>query len=219
MSSKAIWAAQLFALGVALQACSRREPPPPPPPPPPLEVDREILEEALHECFTVDCDRARDRVAELSQSSPLRQSDDFHAIEFRHEVNEYLRAERETDFDKQRSMLLVIRDTATAPPELRAAAGQWLARLGGGQKFELILAGHGDAGAPSGADAGSDEAARIAALMKTKLPGDYDAARSLIEPRIYSGKASPEDVRNMLTICKAQKDARCLKTMKTLKLH
>jgi hypothetical protein len=222
MNPRVTWAAELFALfavGLASLACSRPDPPPPPPPTPPLEVDRETLAEAMHECFTIDCDRARDLAAQISPNSPLRQTDEFHAIEYRHEVNAFLRAENETDFDKQRAMLATLRDTTDAVPEIRAAAAQLLARLGGGRRFELVLAGHPDAGTDAGADAKAELSARIALLMKSKTPGDYEAARSLVEPRIYSGEATPDDVRTMTTICKAQKDTRCLKTLKTLKLH
>jgi hypothetical protein len=55
--------------------------------------------------------------------------------------------------------------------------------------------------------------------MRTKKPADYQTARSLIEPRMFAGKASPEDLRVMTVICKAQKDATCLKTVKTLQLR
>jgi hypothetical protein len=210
--------AAVLAVATLAAACSRRAPPPPPPPPSPLEVDRHVLDDALHQCFTLDCDAAHQRVLQLSESSALRQSDEFRAIEFHYEVNELLRADREPDLDKQRSMLDTLRNTTSAAPELRTAAGQMLARLGGGQRFELALPGP-DGGAASAAGASSEETAKIAALLKSKKPSDYALARALIEPRIYEGKATPDDVRAMMTICKAQKDTRCLKTIQTLKLH
>jgi hypothetical protein len=219
MNRKAAWA---LAISLASWSCSRREPPPPPPGPAPLDVDRQLLEEAMRQCFTVDCDRAHEHAAQISADSALRQSDDFHAIEYHFEVNRLLRAQSEPDFEKQRSMLDLIRNSTDADPGIRTAAAEMLARLGGGRRFELILAGHPDAGLDGGdssADAGNGDTQRIAALMKSKKAADYVAARALIEPRIFSGSASPDDVRSMTTICKAQKDATCLKMIKTLKLR
>jgi hypothetical protein len=197
-------------------ACSRREPPPPAPPPPPSEVDRELLESAMRQCFSVDCDLAHERASQISVDSPLRQTDDFHAIEFRFEVNQLLRAEHEIDFHKKRAMLERLRNSPDADVSLRAAAGEMLARLGDGRSaFELALSGAPDAGA----DAGSTEAALLASLMRSKQPDDYQKVRALLEPKVYTGRATPEDVRMMMTLCKAQNDIACLKMLKTLVLH
>jgi hypothetical protein len=204
-----------FAISLAPLACSRREPPPPAPPPPPLQVDRNILDDAMHECFTVNCDKAHERAALISPDSPLRQSDDFHAIEFRFEVNQLLSAEREVDLDKQRSLLDRLRNSRDADPTLRTAATERLARLGGGGRFELTLVETPDAGE----DAATNDATRIATLLRSQKPADYQMARSIIEPRLFAGKASADDVRAMVTICKAQKDAACLKNVQTLKLR
>jgi len=188
----------------------------------------------MHQCFTVDCDKAHERALQISPDSPLRQTDDFHAIEYRYEVGQLLLAEHEPDMDKQRSLLDLLRNSRDADPGLRSAAGEMLARLGGGRRFELVLAGSSPGSGPglgpgsgsgadmpgdSTADAGSSDAALVASLMKSKKPADYQVARSLIEPRVFSGKASVDDVRAMTTICKAQKDAACLKNLKTLKLR
>jgi hypothetical protein len=209
----------LFASVLAC-ACSRREPPPPPPPPPPSDVDRELLESAMRQCFTVDCDLAHARASQISSDSPLRQTDDFHAIEFRFEVNELLRAEREIDFGKKRAMLERLRNSPEVDVGLRAAAGERLARLGNGSAaFELALVISPDGGADAGVDAGSAEATLLASLMRSKKPEDYQKVRDLLEPKIYSGRATPDDVRMMTTVCKAEKDTACLKMLKTLVLH
>jgi hypothetical protein len=202
---------------VFLAGCSRREPPPPPPPPPPAQVDKDLLESAMHQCFTVDCESAHSRAGQISTDSPLRSTDDFRAIEFRYEVDQLLHAEAEPDVDKRRALLDQFRQNPNADADLRTAAAERLARLGSGQRFELRLVP--DGGADGGADGGSSDAAEIAKLMRTKKPTDYQAARLLIEPRIYSGTASPDDIKAMTIICKAQKDNVCLKTLKTLKLH
>ncbi len=197
-------------------ACSRREPPPPPPAPSPSEVDRQLLESAMRECYTVDCDLAHERASQISADSPLRQSDDFHAIEFRFEVNQLLRAEREVDLDRKRAMLEHLRSSRDADLSLRSLAGEMLARLGVGRStFELVIAGSLDAGT----DAASSQAALVAELMRSKQPEDYQKVRDLLEPKMYSGRATPDDVRTMTILCKAQKDTACLKMLKTLVLH
>ncbi len=171
----------------------------------------------MRQCFTVDCDLAHDRASQISADSPLRQTDDFRAIEFRFEVNQLLRAEHEFDFDKKRAMLEQLRNSKEADPSLRTAAGEILARLGQGagrSTFELALNGSPDAGA----DASSNEGL-LTSLVRTKRPEDYEKARALLEPRIYGGRATPDDVRLMSTICKAEGDVACMKRLKTLVLH
>jgi hypothetical protein len=214
--------ARALRVGLAFLAvgCSRREPPPPPPPPPPAQVDKDIIEAAMHQCFTVDCDRAHERAVMIAADSPLRQTDDFRAIEFRFEVNRLLRAEGEPDFAKRRFMLEQFRSDATADTSLRSIATERLARLGGGPMFEVSVNAGTDGGTDLGADGGrAAEAAEIAKLMRSKKPADYQAARALLEPKMYDGRATPDDLRALTTICKAQKDSTCLKALSTLKLH
>jgi hypothetical protein len=206
-------------LAIVLAGCSRREPPPPPPPPAPVQVDKDILEAAMHQCFTVDCVTAHDRAGQIAKDSPLRETDEFRAIEYRFYAGQLLRAEAEPDFDKKRALLDQLRNDPSVDVGLRSAAGERLARLGGGRMIEVSLNGSGDGGADAGVDAGKSDAAQVALLMRSKKPADYQAARTLIEPRLYSGSASPDDIRAMTTICKAQKDNACLKTLKTLQLR
>jgi hypothetical protein len=172
----------------------------------------------MRQCFTVDCDLAHARASQISSDSPLRQTDDFHAIEFRFEVNELLRAEHEIDFGKKRAMLERLRNSPEVDVGLRAAAGERLARLGNGSAaFELAISS--DGGSDAGVDAGSAEATLLASLMRSKKPEDYQKVRDLLEPKIYGGRATPDDVRMMTTVCKAAKDMTCLKMLKTLVLH
>jgi hypothetical protein len=186
-----------------------------------MQVDRQILDDAMRECFTVDCNRAHEHAALLSADSPLRQSDQFHAIEFHFQVNQLLLAEHEVDLDKQRSLLDLFRNSRDADPGLRTAAAERLARMGGGPRFELMLTGTPDGGgAPDASeDAGGNDAALLAKLMRSQKPADYQAARSIIEPRLFAGSASPDDVRALAVICKAQKDTACLKNVQTFKLR
>jgi hypothetical protein len=174
----------------------------------------------MRQCFTVDCDLAHARASEISADSPLRQTDDFHAIAFRFEVNQLLRAEPEFDFEKKRALLEQLRDSREADVSLRTAAGEILARLGDGRSaFELAFTGSPDAGADAGMDAVSGEATLLATLMRSKQPDDYQKVRDLLEPKIYGGRATPDDLRMMTTLCKAQKDTACLKMLKTLVLR
>lgn len=211
------WVIRLALLGAL--GCSRREPPPPPPPPAPIQVDKDILESAMHQCFSVDCERAHELTVTIAPDSPLRQSDDFRAIEYRFEVTRLLRAEGEPDFVKRRALLDQFRSDATVDATLRSVAAQRLALLGGGQMFEVQVNGGGDAGADAALDSGANEAAQIAKLMRSKKPADYQTARSILEPKMYEGRASPDELKALSTICKAQKDATCLKALSTLKLR
>jgi len=200
--------------------CSRRESPPAPPPVPPAQVDKDVLEAAMHQCFYVDCDRAHEQALSIAADSPLRASDDFRAIEYRFEVTRLLRAEGEPDVNKRRSLLQQFSNDAAVDSSLRSIATERVARLGGGPMFEVKVNAGADAGADGGGDGGrASEAAQIAKLMRSKKPADYQAARALLEPKMYDGRATPDDLRALTTICKAQKDSTCLKAISTLKLH
>ena len=153
----------------------------------------------------------------ITSDSPLRGSDAFRAIQFHFEVNRFLAAEHEVDLDKQRSLLDALRNSRDADPALRTAAAERLARLGGGGRFELVLSGAPDAG--DSGDARGGDAPLLASLLRSQRPEDYRTARAILEPRLFSGKASPDEVRAMATICKAQKDAACLKNVQTLMLR
>jgi hypothetical protein len=180
-------------------------------------VDKDLLELAMHQCFTVDCDGAHRRASQIAPDSPLRTTDDFHAIEYRYQVNRLLAAEAEGDVDKRRAGLEQLKDDPKYEVGLREAASRQLARLGGGKTFELEIHAE-DAGAEAGRDGGDPEAVRVAELMRSRKPDDYQAARAIVEPRIYNGHATVDDVRVMTTICKAQKDEPCLRTLRILKL-
>jgi hypothetical protein len=206
-------------LAAGAWACSRREPPPPPPPPAPAQVDKEVLEDAMHLCFSVDCDRAHERAAMIAADSPLRQSDDFRAIEYRFQVGRLLRAEGELDFDKRRALLDAFRSDTAVDATLRSIAAERLARMGGGRALEVLVNAGVDGGPDGATEAGPSDAVVLARLMRSKKPADYQAARALIEPKMYDGRATPDELRALSTICKAQKDATCLKAISTLKLR
>jgi len=156
----------------------------------------------MRQCFTVDCDLAHARASQISSDSPLRQTDDFH------------------DLGKKRAMLEQLRNSPEVDVGLRTAAGERLARLGNGSAaFELALAISPDGGADAGAFAGTAEATLLASLMRSKKPDDYQKVRDMLEPKIYGGRATPDDVRMMTIVCKAEKDTACLKMLKTLVLH
>jgi len=166
----------------------------------------------MHQCFSVDCDAAHERAKMIAADSPLRGTDDFRAIEYRFAASQLLRAEGEDDLDKRRTLLDAIRSDPAVDVSLRSIASQRLARMGAASTFELILTP--DAGAAP--DAGPSDAARVAQLMRSKKPADYAAARAILEPKIYAGTITPDELKSLSVICKAQKDNACSKTIKTM---
>lgn len=59
-------------------------------------------------------------------------------------------------------------------------------------------------------DAGGSDYERALELSET----DTDGARSILEPKVMTGKGTPDEVRLMHQLCKAQSDQACLETLK-----
>jgi hypothetical protein len=199
----------------ALAACSKPEPPPPPPPTQ-EKVDQDLLDRAFHECFVAECDRAYPHVSELPPASPLRQTEAFRAIHYRYDADRLLHADTETDMGKRRELLESVANSLTSDPALRLNANQRLARLGvnaaAAQEVALNAATNASVVA-------AKEKADLLKKSTSKVAADQNEVRAAIEPKIFSGKATPEDVAMLRTVCKAQKDTACLKRLSKLILH
>ena len=199
----------------ALAGCSRPEPPPPPPPTQD-KVDQDLLDHAFRECFIAECERAYAHVSELPAASPLRQTEAFRAIHYRYDADRILRADTETDLEKRREPLESVASSLTSDPSLRLNANLRLARMGVNAAAAQEVAFN----AASNANAlAAKEKADLLKKSTSKVAADQNEVRAAIEPKIFSGKATPEDVAMLRAVCKTQKDAACLKRLSKLILH
>ncbi len=204
----------------ASSACSRPDAPPAPPPPTAAKLEQDLVDLALHDCFAADCERAYAHLAELPSGSPLRQSDAFRAVQYRYDADRLLRADVEQDLEKRRAALEAIASSRTAEASLRLGAAERISRLGvaplrAGQE----LAVNALPGAATPAAIAAQEAAELLTKSRSQDPADQREVRARLEPRIYSGKGTPDDVAMLRVVCKAQHDDTCLHQLAHLILH
>jgi len=204
-------------LALAASACSRPDLPPPPPVPPPAKVDSDIAQLAFEQCFSGDCERAHAHLAEIAAGSPVRFQPQFRAVQYRFDADRMLRAEVEPDLAQRRIVYQAVAESLATEPSLRLAATERMARLGAkmfSHAQEVSLNAREDAVNPA-----LTEAAELLKQSRSKDPSDQTHVRAVLEPKIFAGKASPEDVAMVRTVCKAQADAACLKQLDRLILH
>jgi hypothetical protein len=206
-----------LVLGSILLACSPRERPPPPPPPEPAKVDRDVVAAAFHECFVGSCERAYAHLSDVPSDSLARNSDEFHAVAYRYDVDRLLHADVEPDLVKRRAAFQAIFESKLVDQALRLAAAERIARMGSASvsdATEVSLNARADAAAAAAA-----EQAELQRKSRSKVPADLAAVRSTLEPRIFSGAATKGDVAILRVVCKAQRDAACLKQLDHLILR
>ena len=206
-----------FALAFQVSGCTRPEPPPPPPPPPPAKVDEDILARAFYECFTGDCERAYAHLSEVAADSPVRKSDRYRAVLYRHDADRILRADDERDEAKRRAIFESISNSYASELSLRLMATERLARLGSATlagASEVVLNALPDAASP--ASLAAQDSAELLRMSQSKDPAELKQVRAKLEPKIFAGKAKAEDVAMLRTVCKAQKDATCVKQLERL---
>jgi pSer/pThr/pTyr-binding forkhead associated (FHA) protein len=234
-----------LALGAAVAAAllvggwifmNRREPPPLNPD---LPQNREALAmaEAKKLCFERnDCDAAHDKLmVTISDGSPLRLSEDFKGIEMRWADGLLARADTETDEAKKRSMLRMVERATTVDDSRRKIASTKLKEMDAALEMHVspdvssvatiappstkpTHAASTHATAPSGT--GTRTKPPTQTLMEKAsalyLAGDLQGARALLEPRVFAGKGSPEEVKFLDQVCKAQGDKACREAIKKL---
>jgi hypothetical protein len=204
-----------------VDGCSRPDGPPTPPPPSPAQVDLDIVSTALHDCFIADCERARAHLSQLSPTSSLRGGDAYRAIVFRHDAEQLLRADMEPDPVKRRPMLLAVLESKEADPNLRSAAAERIARLGAqslNAAREIAINASPESNAAAAAAAAAEDA-DLLTKSRSKDASDQSVVRAKIEPKIFSGKATPGDVAMLRTVCKAQHDDACIRQLDRLILR
>jgi len=203
----------LLVITSGVAGCEIREPPPAPPPTA-AKVEQDTLDLAFRDCFLADCERAYAHLSELPATSMLRRSDAYRAVQYRYDADRLLKAEVERDVTKRRALIKAIVDSQVSDPFLRLAATERLGRLGDGRSEEVSLNASTDAPAVA-----AREQEDLVKKSESKVPADQNEVRSKLEPKIFAGKATAQDVMLLKTVCKAQKDAACLHQLDKLILR
>jgi len=136
---------------------------------------------------------------------------------YRYDADRLLRADVERDESKRRAVLESIANSYASELSMRAMATERLARLGSATlagASEVVLNALPDAASP--ASLAAQESAELRSMSESKDPAELKQVRAKLEPKIFGGKAKAEDVAMLRTVCKAQKDATCVKQLERL---
>jgi ABC transport system ATP-binding/permease protein len=207
---------------------------------PPENADDATLAEAKRVCDSGDYEGAHQKVAQLPDPSPLRSSAEFKFIEYSWATNILLGAEKETDAAARKALLERVAGSSSVDPGLRKAAvdrlaaldqpalptsvrdagkaGTTPARVGSNRSATQVSAADPTVPLPPNPtprpvprppqSASTFDTASN--LIKSGNPDDVNRARSLLEPRVFSHRASSDEVRLLHSICKTQHDTLCV---------
>jgi hypothetical protein len=205
-----------LAFPLAAGACSTPPDPAPAPSAPP-KLDQEVVDLAFHECFSGDCERAHAHLSDIPAAAPIRRSDAFRAIQYRFAADRMLHADADPDPAGRRAAYQAIADSADTDTLMRLAANERISRLGVtalSHASEVTLNARTDAGDPAAL-----QVTELLRLSKSKDASDQNHVRAVLEPKMFSGKASLEDVMMLRRVCRAQADAACLRQLDRLIVH
>jgi hypothetical protein len=156
------------------------------------DPDEALIRDAFHTCFSLDCDIAHQKLSQVAAGSPARQSDGFHAVEFKWGTLQFLRAAAEPDPARARQEFRALAEAATLDGDLRAAVAERLQRL------EPTPRAAPDAGRST------------LDLATSGNPADVQRARDILEPKVFSGRGTESDVMLLRAVCEQQSDRTCL---------
>ncbi len=169
-----------------------------------------------------DINIAHGLLGRIPESSPLRDSAEFHAIEDKWADHLFAQAERTTDLDQKRSLLNRISEASTVSAEKRKKA----AELAGSQGTAIDLdRGRRDAPHPGGTSTGgakpaSTGTAATAVAKGTDTPPppdtqekpdefDSSAEKRRLMGRMQSGRATLGELNMLKAICMGDGDRNC----------
>jgi len=194
------------------------------------------LQAAKKECDEGNCDLAHDRlIAKLAKNSPLKQSPDYQNIETRWADQMLAQADKETDPSKKRSLLRNVQADEGVPLTRRNIATAKLAELDAATNVAPTISAPPHPTAPQNTatnptttvTSNPSNTAPIAThtahpsgggsvfdkARTLSLAGDQQGARALLEPRVFGGRGTSDEIELLKGICKAQHDKVCLSSI------
>lgn len=195
----------------------------------PDDPEQLAVQAAKKECDQGSCDVGHmTLVAKVGKTSPLRQSSDFQYVETRWADQMLAQADQEPDPMKKRTLLRAVTGDDGVPLTRRNVATAKLAELDAAATVEPTARVPGNVSHPATPThttvAPTNTATAVAtshvshpprsnALAQARalsLAGDNAGARTLLEPHVFGGHGSPDEVRMLKGICKAQHDKGCI---------
>jgi serine/threonine protein kinase len=153
-----------------------------------VSPDERILKDAVELGVAKDFEGAHAKLQAIPENSPLREAQEFARLEALWADAMFSKADAATDIRDKRRALQQIASTPSVDAERRRRAADDLMALEGQAP---------DAATPQG--------------NSPPQPGTIDEAaiRKAIEGKVWSGKASVEEIRLLGAICRHQKDMAC----------
>jgi pSer/pThr/pTyr-binding forkhead associated (FHA) protein len=160
-----------------------------------------------------DLDGIKTKLAAVASASPARQSADFTALYAQWANGTIEKAKKETDRDTKRKLLTSVAQDMSAPAVARSQAADLLAKL---DEPAADISTLPNVTGPSGTTPSTT------AKNPSKDPGDTAAdgpdgeakARRGLEGKVMSGRASTDEVKMLIAICRHQGDMACVSKAK-----
>ncbi len=174
-----------------------------------LAQEREILTEAQKKCTVTECDKAHAHLGDIKEGSAARLAPEFLEVEKKWMEIHFAAADKLKDAAKKRAEFTKVAVDGFLR-ETREAAKAKLAELDGAAAPEAtgVPGVPGTTATPKPtATAKASDADRAREMMSS---GNLAGARSILEGKARAGKATPEEVQILRSVCKAQGDRACL---------
>lgn len=191
--------------------------------------DSQVIKEAQDLVNAKDFERAHTKLAAINDNSPARESQEFKDIESKWADWMFSKADQIQDVAEKKRILQEITKAQSVSADQRKKAADMLQGLAGpepttptpipgGGTFVPQNGGSfgGSSGGSSGGAAGTPTAKATDTGASTAPtapppPGQLDEAamRRGIEGKVWSGKATEQEIRLLIAICRHQRDTAC----------
>jgi ABC transport system ATP-binding/permease protein len=191
-------------------------------------LEAQVLKDANDLVEGKDFEGAHRKLQAISDSSPVREGQPFKDVEAKWADWMFSKAEHASDSAEKRRTLQQIASTPSVDADRRKHAADMLQSVAGPEPTPGVNAPQGgpyvapnpggggtttSAGGatPSGSASASKSADPATSPSVPPAPGNLDEAamRRGIEGKVWSGKASVEEIKLLIAICKHQRDQAC----------
>jgi len=184
--------------------------------------DAQILKEASELATAKDFERAHQKLQAINDNSPTRESQAFKDLESKWADWKFQKVNETTDINEKKRILQEIASTPSVSPDQRKQAADLLQSFvgpepttptnptGGGTYVPPINNGGSSGGAAAGTTTGKSNDTPSTPTTPPP-PGQFDqsAMRKSLEPKVWSGKASEDEIKLLIALCKHDHDAVC----------
>jgi pSer/pThr/pTyr-binding forkhead associated (FHA) protein len=201
-------------------------------------ADAAMLADAKRMADIGDVEGAHQKASTLAAGSPLHTSDDFKYIEVKWTMSTFMQSDAETDPAGKAALLKKLISDPYADPTVKKTAADRLAALdlsaapsasrdtgkhplGAAAPAPPTVHPPGASGthvAPPPPEPGTrpirsapPPQATLMDLASSPNPADWQKARDILDPKVFGRRgATPDDMRMLKAICKAQHDQQCV---------